>query len=285
MPHEGAPCEEEVGTGGIEVFVHQEVFLLPPQVAGHLLHSRVEVVTDLRSCHIDRFQSSEERCLIVQRLPAVADEYGRDDEGVVHDEDRACGVPCRIASCLEGTADTPAGERGGIGFLLHEQLSAEILYHTAFSVVSDEGVVLLCRAFGQRLEPVCIVGHPILPGPLHHACSHRIGHLTVQSFPLVYHVCHLFEDIFRQVLEHLLSVEDILAKVLAWSFIRHLYVEGLLLEGLSYYLKSQFVCHSCILLMRKFLHISFCIVSTRLADTFILFRYKAKHFDLKLAYF
>ena len=98
--------------------------------------------------------------------------------------------------------------------------------------------MLLGRALGQRLEPVGIVGHAVLLGPLHHTCCHGIGDITLQARAVVDDVDHLLVDILRQVLVHLLTVEDLLSEILIRSLTRCLYVEGLLCESLADHLKS-----------------------------------------------
>ena len=110
MPHQGTTCQQQVGTGCIKTLVNQEVLLLPAQVADHLLYLGVEIMANLGSSHIHSLQGAQQRSLIVECLAAVRYKYGRDDKGVIHNEDGACRVPSRITASLEGTADTAAGE-------------------------------------------------------------------------------------------------------------------------------------------------------------------------------
>ena len=108
VSHERAASQQEVGTSGIETFIHEEVFLLPAEIARHLLHSRVEVVANLCCSHVDGFQGTQEGRFVVERLAAIRNEYCRDDERVVDDEDRACRVPGRVAASLEGLVGSQA---------------------------------------------------------------------------------------------------------------------------------------------------------------------------------
>ena len=107
-----------------------------------------------------------------------------------------------------------------------------------------EAVVLLGRAFGEGLEPVGAVGDAQLHGPLLHACGHFIGRLEVQGGAVVDHVAHLPVHLGRKILEHFLTVEHILSKELAGTFLAVGYVEGFLCEGLAYNLKSQCTRHN-----------------------------------------
>jgi hypothetical protein len=128
------------------------------------------------------------------------------------------------------------------------ELTAELLNHTSLTIVLDERVVLLGRAFREGLEPMRIVRHAVLLGPRHHAGSHSIGHLSVEASAIVDDIYHLIINVLRQVLVHLLAVEDVLAKVFARSLCWCFYVKRLLLECLADNLKSQIVCHNCVLL-------------------------------------
>ena len=102
----------------------------------------------------------------------------------------------------------------------------------------DEGVVLLGSAFGEGLEPVGIVRHAVLLGPLHHAFGHGIGHGAFELCTIVHHVDHLLIDVLGQVLVHLFAVEHFLAKVLCRSLGRCCHVERFLLESFANNLES-----------------------------------------------
>ena len=88
VSHQGASRQQQVRTCGIETFVHQEILLFPSEVAGDLLHLRVEIMTDIRSSDIHCMKSTQQWCLVVECLTAVADEDRRDTQGVVDDEHR-----------------------------------------------------------------------------------------------------------------------------------------------------------------------------------------------------
>ena len=238
VSHQGAAREQQVGTGGVESLVDEEVLLLPAEVRGHLLHCRVEIMAYIDGGNVHSVEGTQQRSLVVECLARIGNKHGGDAERVVNDEDGAGGIPCRVATGLEGAADTARGERRGVGFLLDEQLARELLYHTALAVVLDERVVLLGGTLGQRLEPVCIVRHAILYGPLLHAGSHSVGHVAVEACTVVDDVDHLLVHVLRQVLVHLLTVEDLLSKILVRSLTGCFHVEGLLLECLADNLKS-----------------------------------------------
>ena len=57
---------QEVGAGGIQPFVNQEVFLFPAQIGDYLFYIRIEVVAYVHCCFVHRTQCFEQRCFVVQ---------------------------------------------------------------------------------------------------------------------------------------------------------------------------------------------------------------------------
>ena len=106
MTHQGAACKHQVGTGCIEALVDEEVLLLPTQVGNDFLHIGIEVVAYVGGCHVDGMECTEQWCLVVECLTGVGDEDCRNTECIVDDEYWRCRIPGRIATCLEGGADT-----------------------------------------------------------------------------------------------------------------------------------------------------------------------------------
>ena len=227
VAHQRATGEHQVGAGRVETLVNQEVLLFPTQVGLHLLHLRIEQARHVGGSHVHGVQGSQQRSLIVEGLARVGNEDGGNAERVVNDEDGARGVPGRVAACFERVADTARGETRGVGFLLHQQFARELLYQAALAVVFDECIVLLGRALGQRLEPVGVVGHALLVGPLLHAFGHGVGDGAVEPRTVVDDIDELFVDVARKILIHLLAVEHVFSKILRRTvgrrshFLRH----------------------------------------------------------------
>ncbi len=84
----------------------------------------------------------------------------------------------------------------------------------------DKRVVLLGGAFGQRLEPVGVVGDTVLVGPLLHALGHSVGNRAVEGSTIVDDVDHFLINISGKILVHLGAVEYFLAKVLGRTLYR-----------------------------------------------------------------
>ena len=71
MTHQCATGQQQVGAGRVQPLIYEEVLLLPTEVAGHLLHRRVEIVAYLRCRHIDGMKGTQQRSLVVERLAGI----------------------------------------------------------------------------------------------------------------------------------------------------------------------------------------------------------------------
>ena len=248
MAHEGASGEHEVGACRVESLVDEEVLLLPTEVDGHLAHVVIEERADVGGSLVHGVEGSEEGCLVVERLAGIGDEDGGYAEGVVDDEDGRGGVPGRISACLERVAYAAVGEGAGIGLLLYEQLARELLHHASLAVVLHEGIVLLGCAFGKGLEPMGIVRSAHLLCPLLHACGYGVGNGAVEACAVVDDIDEFDVDLLRQVFEHLLAGEHVLAEVLGGALLGWLDVERALLECLLHDLESEIIGHLSVIL-------------------------------------
>ena len=205
MAHERAAGHQQVGACGVEPFVHEKILLLPTEVRDHFLHVGVEELCHGRGGLVHGVEGLLQRSFVIEGFACVGNEDGGDHQRVADDEDRRCGVPGRVAARLKRRANAAAGERTGIGLLLHQLLARELLYHAAMAVVHHEAVVLLGGAFGQGLEPVCDMRDTQIHGPSLHALGHDIGRGEVQRGATVHHGYHFGIHVFGQVLCHLLT--------------------------------------------------------------------------------
>ena len=238
VAHQCSSGHQQVGTSCIESFIYQEVLLLPSQIAHHLLHIGVEVVCHFGSSLIHSLQSFLQGSLVVKSFAGVGDEHGGNHQRIAYHEYGAGRIPGAVAACFEGAAYAAVGERAGIGFLLHELFTSELLNHSTLPVVLHKAVMLLGSSLGEGLEPVCAVCGTQLHGPLLHAFGYSVGCGHVERRAVVHHVTHLVKDVDWQILVHLLSVEHVLGKVFAGALFAVGYFDGLLSESLSHYLKS-----------------------------------------------
>lgn len=81
-----------------------------------------------------------------------------------------------------------------------------------------EGVVLLCRAFGQGLEPVGVVCHAQFGRPAFHAFGYLVGDVPVEGSPVVHGIDQAAVDRRGEVFEHLFPVEHVLAEIFRRTF-------------------------------------------------------------------
>ena len=107
------------------------------------------------------------------------------------------------------------GEAGGIGLSLDQLFSGELHHDLAFLARRcNEGIVLLCRGAGQRLEPVGEMGGSPLNGPLLHAVGDEVRDLRVQFFPGVDRLPELLVHALREILPHGRVVEYVASEIL-----------------------------------------------------------------------
>ena len=124
--------QDEVLTGIVACLVDQEVFLLRSDIrydALYLVIAEQPEHPDGRAA--DGFHGTEQRSLLIKHLTGIRNKTGRDAEGAVLDEGIRGRVPCGIAACLEGRAQSAGRERGCVRFTLDELLAGEIEDDTA----------------------------------------------------------------------------------------------------------------------------------------------------------
>ena len=243
VTHQRTARHQQVGAGGVKTFVDEEVFLFPAEVHLYLAHIVVEEAADVFGGLRNGVERTEQRGFVVERLAGVGDEDGGDTEGIVDDEHGRGRIPGAVASGFEGVSDAAVGERRGVGFLLYEQLAAESLHHTTLTVVLHEGIMLLGRTLGERLEPVGVVGDAHLLGPLLHPFGDGVGDGTVETGTVVDDVDEFVIHFCGQVFVHFFAVEHVLAEVFGGSLGRGFHFHSLLLEGFLYDLESKEITH------------------------------------------
>ncbi len=123
--------------------------------------------------------------------------------------------------------------------MLNEFLAGEFFYHTSLEVVLHESIVLLGSAFGKRLEPVGAVGYAHFHGPGLHALCHFVGYAERQGRAFFNHLAKLMVNFDREILEHLLLIENVLAKVFRGTLSRRFHFDRALLERLFYDFKTK----------------------------------------------
>ncbi len=238
VTHEGAAGHHEVGTGGIQGLVDEEVFLFPTEEAVDVVDLLVEVSRDAGSGLVDRVQGAEERGLEVERFTGIGDEDGRDTEGFVEDEHRGGDVPGRVSAGLERVSYAAVGEAGSVRLLLHEEFAGKFLDYAPLAVVLDKGVVFLGGASRQGCEPVGVVTHSVVKRPLLHPGCHAVGELEGDGLLVVDGVYQFVVDLLGKIFEHFLAVEHQFAVVLLGAFCRSFHANGFAAGGFADRFKS-----------------------------------------------
>ncbi|OPZ72715.1 MAG: hypothetical protein BWY83_00502 [bacterium ADurb.Bin478] len=153
-----------------------------------------------------RFHGAQQRCLFIQRLTGVADKDRGDAEdaalGSFHDERRAGGIPHGVAARFKGSAHAAAGERGGVGFALHQLLAAEPFQDHALFIKFDKGVMLFRGQSGLRLKPVGEMRDPLAQRPFLHGMGHHIGDGHVQLFAFADGGAQFFVHVLGHLFAH-----------------------------------------------------------------------------------
>ncbi len=202
---------EQRAAGRDEVGAREEVGLVDQEVLLLVAHRREDscgglVAEQPQGSHggaRQRVHRSQQGNLEVERLAGPARERRGDAEhravGVLEDEGRAGRVPGRVAARLEGGADAAGREARGVRLATHQVLAGELGDRGAVAKRAEEGVVLLRRRSGERLEPVRVVARPALHRPLAHRGGDAVGELRVELLAALERQLKAGEHGLRQV--------------------------------------------------------------------------------------
>ncbi len=202
---EGAAGQDQVGTRVVVLLVHEEVLLLGTDRGEDPLRLLVAEQAqrpdrDLR----ERVHRAQQRDLRVECLARPGDERRRDAEQgavrVLDDEGGAGRVPGGVAAGLEGVADAPRRERGGVRLALDQLLAREAGQPAAVAVRLEERVVLLRREARERLEDVRVVGRAALQRPVLHRLGDGVGEGGVEGLAVLERRLKPLVDVLRQPL-------------------------------------------------------------------------------------
>ena len=204
---EGASGEDQIGTLGVVLGVHQEVLLLHADGGYHALGLLAEELEHPAGLVADGVHGAQQRGLLIQHLAGVAAKRGGDIEGIVLNKGIAGGVPGRVSSGLEGGAQAAGGEAGGVGLALHQLLAGK-LHDDAAAIRGGKEAVVLFRVDSRHgLEPVGEMGGALLNGPILHGVGHHAGHMGRQSSAFRHGFLQRLINALGQVGAHDLVVE------------------------------------------------------------------------------
>ena len=109
-PEEGAPCVDEILSLVIEPLVYKEVFLFRAYGGGNSCGIRAEELQYPERLFGDDLHGTQQGCLLVKYLPCVGAEGSRNVQSLILDECGRSGIPCGVAPCLEGGAQSSRRE-------------------------------------------------------------------------------------------------------------------------------------------------------------------------------
>ena len=176
----------QVGTAVVHLARDQKVFLLGTDVARDVLHGRVaEQPQNPQRLPVQRFHGSQQRCLFIERLPAVGAERRRDAERFSLDKRIGSRIPGRIAARFKRCAKSAAWEGRGVRLAFDQLLAGKLHDHASVRCAGNKAVVLFGGNARERLEPMREVCRSVLHRPFPHRRRHRVGNLCIQLFALV----------------------------------------------------------------------------------------------------
>ncbi len=213
MTKEGSAGQHQVWPGKIQRSIYKEILLLPSQRGINFCDVGIKKTTNIHRCPVDGVHSFQQWSFKIKGFTGIGDKYGRNTEGPVHDKRGRRGIPGCISTRFEGTANTAAGETGGIGFLLRQFISSELFDTPSAIQRINEGVMLFGSGARQWQKPMGIMGCALVDGPCFDSGCDLIGDLPVDLLPLFYGVHDLCVGLFREVLPHSSPVKGQLPKI------------------------------------------------------------------------
>ena len=208
---QGAAGEDQILTCLVVLLLNKEVLLLGADGGGDVVHILAEQLQDADSLTGQCVHGTQQGSLFIQSLAGVADECGGNAQHVILHKGVAGGVPCGVAACFAGGAQTAGGEGGSIGLAAYQLLAGELHNGGAIAHRADEAIVLLAGDAGQGLEPVGVVGSTQLHSPALHHAGDNVCHLDVQRSTLVQGVLQALVSSAGQALLHNVFVKDLAA--------------------------------------------------------------------------
>ena len=159
-----------------ELLVDEEILLLRAHLGGDPLGLGVaEEPQDADGLTADLVHGPQQGGLLIQGVAGVGAEDGGDAEGVLLDKGEGGGVPGGVAPGLEGGPQAAGGEGGRVRLPPDQLLAGKLHQRPAGLLGGDEGLMLLGGDAGHGLEPVGVVGGPVVHGPVLHFRRHFVG--------------------------------------------------------------------------------------------------------------
>ena len=199
---QGAAGKDQVLALCVVLAVDQEIFLLRAYGGGYTLNILAEQLEDAARLCADGVHRAQQRRFLIEDLTGVGAECGRNVKGTILYKCVAGRVPCGVAACLEGCAQTAGRERRCVRFALDQLLAGELHHHMTVVGRRDERVVLFGGDAGHRLEPVRVMGCTLADRPVLHCRCNNSSNIGVDRGALAHGLLQLLVNVLGKTFFH-----------------------------------------------------------------------------------
>ena len=199
---QSAAGEDQVLALRVILAVDQEVLLLRAYGGGYTLNILAEQLEDAARLRADGVHRAQQRRFLIEDLTGVGAECGRNVKGTILYKCVAGRVPCGVAACLEGCAQTAGREGRCVRFALDQLLAGELHHHMTVVGRRDERVVLLGGDAGHRLEPVRVMGCTLADRPVLHCRCNNSSNISVDRGALAHGLLQLLVNVLGKTFFH-----------------------------------------------------------------------------------
>ena len=199
---QGAAGKDQVLALCVVLAVDQEIFLLRAYSGGYTLNILAEQLEDAARLCADGVHRAQQRRFLIEDLTGVGAECGRNVKGTILYKCVAGRVPCGVAACLEGCAQTAGREGRCVRFALDQLLAGELHHHMTVVGRRDERVVLLGGDAGHRLEPVRVMGCTLADRPVLHCRCNNSSNIGVDRGALAHGLLQLLVNVLGKTFFH-----------------------------------------------------------------------------------
>ncbi len=204
--------------------VNDEIFLLRSHIIQHPLRRCIaEKADNAQRLVIDGLHRAQKRGFLIQSLPLVRTKSGRNTkrypQSILPQKCRRCAVPGRIPPCFKGGAQASGWKAGGVGFSLG-QFPCRKLHNNLPRRIGcgNKRLMLFRRYSGQGLEPMGIMGRPVLHRPFLHGMRYGSRNTEIQLRPVFNGLFQFPVYIAGQLLLHHCVIKYIAAEKISYIF-------------------------------------------------------------------
>ena len=171
----GSSTEEKILSLHVEILINQEVFLFGTNGGIDSLYCGIAKQAEHSySLMIESVHRTKQGSLLIQGFTAIGAKCSGDIKCAILNKGRRGRIPCSIATCFEGGADTTGREGRCIRFTLDQFLTRETHENGTILLRSDKAVMLLSGETSHGLEPMGEMCSTLFNSPFLHYSSNGI---------------------------------------------------------------------------------------------------------------